>query len=345
MDDTNRKIIDAVVAKADIVCPRSLALVGIYGSVATGDVHAGSDLDLLILIDDDGGYKLGTAFILEDRKVGYDIYCTSWEGLRRDAACHHAQLSKLLDSKPVYVRNKATLAELDALREQARAFLRSEERFGRVDELLQRAKASYADACLHEGLGQARVKAAEVVLSLLDAVMLYHGCYFRRGVKRLFEELSQFPLEPEFLGNLRRIPMGGDVPELRGLMKSLILYVEGYTLRRRKPQKPSADSVSGTYEEMYSNWRNKVAEAAASGDAFSAFMSMCSLQHMVSELAAGTAVGAYDIMQAYDGCRLENNVRVFDDFLATYERVYAKAGLTVRRYPDADGFVADYLGS
>lgn len=76
MNYRNEKIINAVIEKAEKICPDSLALIGIYGSVATGDDYEKSDLDLLILIQDDNGWKLGTGFILDDVKVGYDIYCT-----------------------------------------------------------------------------------------------------------------------------------------------------------------------------------------------------------------------------------------------------------------------------
>ena len=72
MNHVNQKIIDAVIAKAEKVCPDSLALIGVYGSVCTGDEYEKSDLDLLILIQDEEGWKLGTGFILNDSKVGYD---------------------------------------------------------------------------------------------------------------------------------------------------------------------------------------------------------------------------------------------------------------------------------
>ncbi len=54
-----------------------MALIGIYGSVATGDDYAKSDLDLLILIENEEGRKLATGFILDDSGVG----CL--QGLRR----------------------------------------------------------------------------------------------------------------------------------------------------------------------------------------------------------------------------------------------------------------------
>ena len=115
MDSVNQKIIDAVIAKAEKVCPDSLALIGIYGSVATGDAYEKSDLDLLILIENDEGWQLGTGFILDDSNIGYDIYCTNWDGLKYDAECHHAQISKLMDSKIVYVKKQEALDELHRL--------------------------------------------------------------------------------------------------------------------------------------------------------------------------------------------------------------------------------------
>ena len=140
MDIVNQKIIQAVIEKANKICPDSLALIGVYGSVAAEDEYEKSDLDLLILIEDDEGWKLGTGFILDDRNVGYDIYCTSLDGLRYDAECRHAHLSKLLDSRIVYVKNQDAYEELCALREQAKKLLESEERFRRVYELVDKAK-------------------------------------------------------------------------------------------------------------------------------------------------------------------------------------------------------------
>ena len=55
----NQKIIDAVIEKEKTLCPGSVALIGIYGSFQSGDVHPLSDLDLLILINDERGWQLG----------------------------------------------------------------------------------------------------------------------------------------------------------------------------------------------------------------------------------------------------------------------------------------------
>lgn len=39
MNDVNQTIIDAVVKKEEALCPDSLALIGVYGSVASGDAY------------------------------------------------------------------------------------------------------------------------------------------------------------------------------------------------------------------------------------------------------------------------------------------------------------------
>lgn len=343
MNIVNQKIIDAVIEKAKNVCPASLALIGIYGSVAIGEEYEKSDLDLLILIQDDEGWQLGTGFILNDFKIGYDIYCTNWDGLYYDAACHHAQLSKLLDAKIVYIKNQEAYEQLCKLREQTKLFLESEERFSRVNELVDKAKISYANAHLHEALGQVRMDAFGVIYYLLDAVMLFHGEYFKRGVKRTFEELANLPLEESFLENIKKVSASKDVVELRGLLKSLLLYVENHVRQEMQKQEPT-ESLSGTYEEMYSNWRNKVEEAASNHHVFASYMSMCSLQFMLSEIASEVEIGDYNIMEEYNPDCLEENVGIYDKYLRKYEEVYEKAGISVKRFSDVDTFVAEYLG-
>lgn len=342
MNNVNQKIIDAVIKKAEKVCPDSLALIGVYGSVSTGDDYEKSDLDLLILIQDDDGWKLGTGFILNDSRVGYDIYCTNWEGLRYDAECHHAQISKLMDSKIVYVKNQNAYNELCKLREQAKAFLESEARFKRVNELIEKAKISYANSYLHEELGQVRLDAFDGMYYLLDALMLYHGTYFKRGVKRTFEELANLPIEEEFLNNMKKIAASKDISQLRTLLKSLILYVERHIRKENDKEEPS-EGLSGTYEEMYSNWRNKVEEAAVNNDVFASFANMCNLHYMFLDILSEVNIGTYNIMEEYNPDCLEDNIRIFDKYLEKYEEVYKKAGITVKRFSNVDEFVADYL--
>ena len=342
MNIVNQKIIRAVIDRANMICPESLALIGIYGSADTEDEYERSDLDLLILIENDEGWKLGTGFILEDRKVGYDIYCTTRSGLRYDAECHHARLSKLMDSRIVYVKNQDAYDELMSLRAQVKQLLSSEERFKRASELVDKAKTAYANACLREGPGQVRMEAYGVISYLSDALMLYHGKYFSRGVKRTLEELAALPIDGVFVQSIQKAIVCKDIAQLRDLLKRLILYAESHVRKEKLKARPSG-SLAGTYEEMYSNWRNKVEEAAKNSDAFASFMNMCGFQDMLSEIAEETDIGSFSVMDEHDPDSLEENVKTFDKYLRKYEEVYSRAGIRVKRYSDVEEFVADYL--
>ena len=76
------------------------------------------------------------------------------------------------------MRNQDAYDELCKLREPAKLFLASEKRFQRVNELVDKAKVSYANANLHEELGQVRLDTFGVMYYLMDAIMLFHGRYF-----------------------------------------------------------------------------------------------------------------------------------------------------------------------
>ncbi len=343
MNYVNRKIIDCIIAKAEKVCPNSLALIGVYGSVATGDVYEKSDLDLLILINDEKGYKLATGFILDDSKIGYDLYCTTMDGLRSDSECHNAHLSKLMDSEIVYIKNQKAYDELCSLREKTKLFLCSDQRYKRVDELIEKAKVFFADACLYDDIGRIRVSICDIMLSLANAIMLYHGIYFKRGIKRIFEELSQFSLDNTFLENMRKISEINDINELRLFARDNILYIENYISSPIEKSIATKENITGTYEEMYSNWRNKVEEAAERNDSFSSFVNMCSLQHMISDISSEINIGNYDIMKTFSIDFIDDNTMVFDCFLAEYERIYESCGMSVKRYSNINSFSEDYI--
>ena len=47
----NQRIIQAVKAKANMVCPGAVDLIAVVGSFVSGEYHEKSDLDLLIVIN------------------------------------------------------------------------------------------------------------------------------------------------------------------------------------------------------------------------------------------------------------------------------------------------------
>ncbi len=339
MKQVDQKLIEAIKKKAWKICPDSLALIGIYGSVATGDDTEKSDLDLLILINDEKGWQLADAFILDDREVGYDIYCTNWDMLEEDAKCRHAHLSKLLDAKIVYVKDEAAVEKLKGLRQQAADLLASQERCQRSAEAFLAAKGAFADCCLTDSLSEARTFAGYCINFLADSVMLYCGKYFRFGIKRTFEELRQlnlpFDMEKEILCVMR----AESVEEIRGTLTCLLRSVREYLQFSREKKEGAFENLNGTYEEMYSNWRNKMFEAAEKGDLYASFMNLVSLQGMIHELAEEIAITDFEIMGEFSPANLSANTRLFDRSLERYLDEYKKRNMAVRHFADVDAYL------
>ena len=169
--------------------------------------------------------------------------------------------------------------------------------------------------------------------------MYAHNCSV---FKIYFEELAKLPVEEEVSNNMKKISASKDISELRICLKSLLLYAESH-IRQKNQKEDSSEKLSGTYEEMYSNWRNKVEEVADNNDVFSSFMNMCNLHDMFSDILSEVNIGSYNIMEEYTPDCLEDNIRIFDKYLEKYEEEYNKAGITVKRFPNVDEFVADYL--
>lgn len=343
MKYADSRIIEAVLSKAERECPGALDMVAVYGSSGTEDEYEKSDLDLMILINDERGWQLSDGFILDDTHVGYDIYCTTWEGLEGDAECRHAHISKLMEPRIVYAAGDAVRERLNRLQDRARAILSSAERYARVDDIGGDMRREYADALLSDGMGEARAHAAYAITLALDMVMLWNGRYFRRGVKRTFDEIKGLELPDGFTGGIMDVICAQDMDGLRRALTGFVKGTLAFAARSHERTHPSKENIAGTYEEMFSNWRNKMHEAAANGDVFASFMNMASLHFMMDDIAGDVDIADTAPMAGFDAHDLAHNASAFDDVLARYLDEYRRAGIEPKHFADVDEFVRAYL--
>ena len=348
----NSRIIQAVLEKEKSLCPGVVALIGIYGSFQTGDIHPLSDLDLLILINDDRGWKLGKAFIQDDLGVGHDIYCTNWESLRQDACFIHPHIAKLMDSRIVYCADEKYRAELEKLRDQVRKTLAAP--FGEADcqkaeSELKAAQCCYADAMTAEELSVVRKHAGGVIYYAENAVALLNKTYFRRGDRYRYEELNTMERRPDNLcGMIEDVLTAVTVirikENLTQLMKELTSCFQKAKQSLPSEKNPAGpESLSGTYEEMFSNWHGKMILAAECGDRHLAFMSLASLNEMMSDISNEVDIRFYDALSVYDPGNLHKTAEGFENILKNYLQEYERAGLKAERFANVDAFISAYL--
>lgn len=195
----NTRIIDAVLKKAQKVCPTSIALIGIGGSFCYGDIHERSDLDLCIVIHDPDGWKIADCFILDE--VGFDIYCTPWHRLESMAEYKNPHVTKLLHLDIVYQADDASLARYMSLRKTVQdkldAPLSSEDRKN-INGHFSDAMRAYADIMLGDSAAECKYASAKMLLAVEYLIYLANKSYIHRGIRRI----------PEELHGMERLPQG-----------------------------------------------------------------------------------------------------------------------------------------
>ncbi len=352
LEERNQKIIDAIIKKANTVCPGSLALIGIYGSFMTGDYHQKSDLDLLILLNDDQGRKLGITFIQDDLQVGHDLYCTSWEGLEHDARYEHPHIAKLMDSKIVYCADERSKEKLESLRKLVKDKLSApfdRKDYAKAEQMLLQAEHCYTMVMISENKPEIFAWIGGVIFYIENAIAMLNKKYFRYGVRRAYEELSAMKNRPERLCELiDDIISSTSVQEVKEhlsvLIKETIRVFHHMKTTIVPPKKTATDEeLTGTYEELYSNWRNKMYLAAETNNTHLAFMSLFSANQMFSEIYESAAIDQYDVFSGYHPQDLKQTATFYADKMDNYLKEYRKAGIKEKRYGDIDQFVIDYL--
>ena len=313
-----------------------------YGSVIIGDEYEKSDLDVMILINDENGQVLADGFIIDDVGIGYDLYCTSWDMLEKDAQCDHAHLSKLFDSVLVYCKDKSALKRLDGIRRKAAELLASDKRYEKADQAYSDAKKMLAEVYLAQSLSKTRSCAGAAIEFIENAVMLHNGRYFRRGTKRALDELKQLGLHFDLETRIFAVIQAETVEKIRAELTEVFVLIDEYLQVTKKKEFPSAENLRGTYEEMYSNWKNKVTEAVGRDDVYSSFMNLLSLQWMFYEIAECIAVDGFEIMDIFSPKSLEENVGVFDQALNKYLAEYGKVGICPKHFESMTEFIESY---
>lgn len=346
----NEKLISMVIERAKRDYPEEIAVIGLVGSFRTGDFHDKSDLDLIIINNNNEGWDISSCFILGD--VGYDIYCTPWETRIEDqAALENPMISSLIDLQVLYYAKPEDLEKLRAYQQRALDALAKplgSECLERAKKWMDLAKQEYANTLLTEELGAVRLASAELVLHLMNALSHMNNTYFRRGLKRYLEEVQAFPHLPEqFETSYWNVIHAKNADEIRSasrfLLQSILdLYNTLYQQYVEQPV-PAYDNLKGTYEELWCNCRNKIIASADNKDASYAFYAALSAQELFDEMTASRGTRKFNLMQYFDAANLDlfkdKFLQAMDDYLEEYRRT----GRQIERYDTIEELYRQYM--
>ena len=346
----NQRLIDMVIERAKRDFPEDIVLVALTGSFLTGDFHQKSDLDLIIVNETPRGWDIAASFILED--VGYDIYCTPWSPrLEAQSLLESPMAGHLLDMEVVYCKGPEYMEKLMAYRQRALDLLSKPvgpECIGRAWKNIEAAKRDYADAMLSQETGAVRHAAGRVLYEAVNALINLNNTYMKRGVKRYLETVLALEHRPENLEEMYlSVVRARTAEELRGAAGRLLaalVQLHGDMVKAYVPApSPTYENLKGTYEELWSNCRNKVLASALAGDISYAFHAALGAQEFLDEMADMLGTPRFDLMGRFDA---DNPAAFRDAFLAAsdeYAAVYARAGRKIARYDSFGALYPDFM--
>ena len=347
--ERNRRMIQAVKDKASLVCPGAVDLIAIAGSFASGEYYEKSDLDLLIVINSDSGWKIAKAVIIGD--VGHDIYCQTWDGLARAAEYPDPHVVKLLNVDIVYAASQEVEERYMALRGKLRALLSRPlclEDLEKAEKYYHSALETLGKLFLSDGDSECKYLSAEILYYIEYVAYMVNKAYICHGVQGIPAELSALKRLPEGFIHAYHTLIGAEgAEEIKRGAKSLVKLTGGFLadLRDGLSHKPpmAAKDLEGTYEEAVSNWRWKMYRAVQLDSPHLSLMTAASCQNYYDGFSAEFDIPRFDLFSSFSSRDLPASAAGFDRALEEYRRLYTGNGLEICRYASLEEFEKDYV--
>ncbi len=352
----NNAIIEMVMKEIQEKCPGAIDLIGIGGSFCNGDIYEKSDLDLVIISNNDSAKCLDRCFIIDD--VGFDIYTQSWDAFTTMAEYKHPYVTKLFDLTIVYFRNDEALKKYKSYQDLLQSNMHNTKyvnaniglHFKKVLE-----NANYLQNINDYGIAY-RILAC-IIKEVEFILFMVNRTYVKKGTKRIPEEIANLPVLPQdFLPIYNEIVNCKALEEIQKNVLLLIISIKKlldsmnirYEMKNKNQTNEvikraiNATDLTGTYEEIYSNWKNKMHHAIDINSIYLSFVTMSACQEFYDEMANQFDIPRIELLASYSPDNLKNNVAVFDSALNKWKKLYDMFGLTVKHYPNLEEFKNSY---
>lgn len=344
----NKKIIEIIMKQINEKCPNSIDMIAIGGSFCNGDIYEKSDLDLVIISRDEKAGCLDKCFILGD--VAMDVYTHDWTSFEKMSEYTNPYVTKLIDLDIIYVHDADVLKRYKELQTKLKASMKNdklvlkniEDHFSKAISELDKLNQNEND------LGLAYRSLARIIKEVEFIIYMSNRSYVKRGTKRVPEEVcNKTNLPIGFVEAYSDITNCKSVDEIKEkankLMGCITTFVNKkgieYTISveekketERKELMPK--NLFGTYEEIYSNWKNKMMHAVSINSRYLSFVTMSSCQEFYDEMYNIFNIPKIELIANYNPEDLISNIKHFDGCMDKWLRLYGEYGVSVNYYSD-----------
>lgn len=342
----NNKIIEIIMEQIKEKCPDSIDMIAIGGSFCNGDIYEKSDLDLVIISRDDKAKCLDKCFILDD--VAMDVHTHDWTGFEHMAEYPHPYVTKLIDLDIIYVHDEDVLKHYKELQSRLKENMSD-------DNLVLRNIKEHFNETIYElnelnknenDLGYAYRSLAHIIREVEFIIYMANKSYVKRGTKRVPEEVCKMTDLPDgFVEIYSDITNCKSVEEIKEKANKLVSCITTFVSQKgieytpfveenkeleRKELMPN--NLFGTYEEIYSNWKNKMMHAVTINNRYLSFVTMNSCQEFYDEMASMFNIPQIELITQYNPDDLKANVSFFNNSMEQWLELYRINGVEVNYY-------------
>lgn len=334
--ERNNKIIEIVLNQIKKECPDSVDLIGIGGSFCNGDIYENSDLDLVIIENNDRARVLCKCFILGN--VGFDIYTQNWQRFEELANYNHPYVTKLFDLDLIYIKDKTVQDKYENLRTKVKQNMQDD------NNVLDKIKIHFNDLInsnntLQESndISSSYKLLAHILKEVEFIIYMINRSYVKRGTKRVPREILNMKILPtDFTEIYSSAPKCSNVDEIKFISKTLVEKIKELLIsnninieinkllpKQDLPKQPlTPDVLTGSYEEIYSNYKNKMYHATDTNNVYLSFVTMAACQEFYDEMSLHYEVPQIDLIGNYNPNDLLSNQIAFDNALLKWKELY-----------------------
>ena len=187
-----------------------------------------------------------------------------------------------------------------------------------------------------------------VIFHLTNTVCFLNHSYFKLGVKHQLEEMLAMKRVPKhFEQYFNKVMYTTSVPVIKETTAKLIKTVkEMYDDIAEEilvKTVPTKDNLKGTYEEIWSNWKNKIKYAAKHKDILLAFSSGVSCQEFYDQMHRERGTVSINLMKHFQANDLDFFANAFEEAMQLYKEEYDRLEMQVLSYDSIDAFRKDYI--
>ena len=344
LKEKNNRILSKILDKIKKEYPDKVDIVAIGGSFCSGLYHEKSDFDTVIIANDKVD-KLSRCFIMDE--IGQDIYYTFWDRFEHMAKYEDMFSTKLKELEIVYYRNEEVLKKYMQLQKQLDMNMSDEEKNKTtIDKYLDSIISKKNTINKTNNLNELYKLVGSLMNDIENTLFINNKMYLFGGTKNILTELYFMDNIPEnFIDEYKKVLDLNNINDIKdwtnSIVNTMLIYfnkadnkeiVYEFDTNKEVKEDITRSALIGTYEELYSNYYNKLLNAAKTNNKYLSFRTMIDAQGFFDEFTCKFVLPEFSLLDKYNSSDLMANLNAFTTLLNKWKKLYEQFQIDVEEY-------------